>query len=109
AALMDTRLLAYRLKADGRVVLDSSIWKPLKVQNYPVAVTIANIGGELVVDPCLDEELAMDAKITITVDKDGKVCAIQKSGAGSFTPDQVLEAIDIAREKAEELRAKVMG
>ncbi|HDJ25848.1 MAG TPA: exosome complex protein Rrp42 [Candidatus Bathyarchaeota archaeon] len=108
AALMDTKLLGYRLKADGRAVLDSSIWKPLKVQNYPVAVTIANIGGELVVDPCLDEELAMDAKITITVDKDGKVCAIQKSGPGSFTPDQIMEAIDIAGEKAEELRAKLV-
>jgi len=108
AALMDTRLFGYRLE-DDRVLLDKSIWLQLQVENYPVAVTVANIGGELVVDPCLDEELAMDARITITIDKEGRVCAVQKGGPGTFTVDQVMEAIDIAREKASELREKVLG
>jgi len=67
------------------------------------------VGGELVVDPCLDEELAMDARLTITVNKDGNICAMQKGGPGSLTPAQVMEAIDIAREKAAELREKVLG
>ncbi len=109
AALSDTKLFGYQITEDERVVLDRSVMSPLQLQNYPVAVTVANIEGELVVDPCLDEELAMDAKLTITVDKDGLICAMQKSGPGSFTPEQVMEAIDIAREKAAELRAKVVG
>ena len=109
AALSDTKLFGYQITEDNRVVLDKSVWRPLELQNYPVAVTIANIGGELVVDPCLDEELAMDARLTVTIDKDGRICAMQKGGPGSFTVEQVMEAIDIAREKAEELRSKVMG
>jgi len=108
-ALLDTKLFGYQITDDGNVVLDRTIQKPLEVQDYPVAVTMANVGGELIVDPCLDEELSMDAKITISVDKDGNICAIQKSGPGSFTVDQVLEAIDIARKKAPELRSLVLG
>ena len=109
AALLDTKLFGYQVTENGNVVLDRSIWKPLEVQDYPVAVTVANVGGELIVDPCLDEELSMDAKITITVNKDGNICAIQKSGPGSFTVEQLMEAIDIAREKAPELRSLVLG
>jgi len=109
AALLDTKLFGYQMTEDGNVVLDRSVWRPLEVQDYPVAVTIANVGGELIVDPCLDEELSMDAKVTITVNKDGNICAVQKSGPGSFTVEQLMEAIDIAREKAPELRSFVLG
>ena len=108
AALTDTKLPGYQIEED-RVILDKSVWSPLPLQDYPVAITFASVGGELVVDPCLDEELAMEAKLTITVDKDGRVCAMQKSGPGSFSAEQVVEAIDIARDKAAELRSMVMG
>ncbi|RLI07179.1 RNA-binding protein [Candidatus Bathyarchaeota archaeon] len=108
-ALMDTELFGYRVTDDGNVVLDRSVREPLELEDYPVAITVANVGGELIVDPCLDEELSMDAKITISVDKDGNICAIQKSGPGSFTVEQVMEAIDIAKEKAPELREIVLG
>jgi len=108
AALSDAKLYGYQVE-DDRVFLDKSIWTPLPLQDQPVAVTLASIGGELVVDPCLEEELAMDARITITVNKDGDICAVQKGGPGFLTVEQVLGAIDIAREKAAELRAKVLG
>ncbi len=108
AALSNTKVLGYQIDEEGRILLDKSIWHPLELQNWPVAVSVANIGGELVVDPCLDEELAMEARLTITVDKDGRVCAMQKSGPGSFSAEQVMEAIDIARDKAAELRSMVM-
>ena len=108
AALTDTKLPGYQIEED-RVILDKSVWSPLPLQDYPVAITFASVGGELVVDPCLDEELAMDARLTITVNKDGNICAMQKGGPGFLTPEQVMEAIDIAREKAAELREKVLG
>jgi len=50
----------------------------------------------------------MDARFTMTVEKDGKICAIQKGGYGYFTAEQVFEASKIAREKAEEQRKLVV-
>jgi exosome complex RNA-binding protein Rrp42 (RNase PH superfamily) len=50
----------------------------------------------------------MDARLTMTLDKDGKICAIQKGGYGYLTTQQILEATKIAREKTEELRKLVV-
>jgi len=49
----------------------------------------------------------MDARISIAIDDDGNICAIQKGGSGYFTQEQVLEAAEIAKEKAEEMRKKL--
>jgi exosome complex component RRP42 len=73
-----------------------------------VAVTLAKINDKLVVDPWLEEEQVMDARLTMTIEKDGNICAIQKGGYGYFTPDQVVEASKIARQKAEEQRKQVV-
>jgi len=79
----------------------------LPLRKHPIAVTLAKINDNLVVDPWLEEEQIMDARITITVDDDGNICALQKGGSGYFTPKQVFEAVQIAREKADELRKKL--
>ena len=79
-------------------------YTPLPIRNYPIPVTFAKINGKLVVDPWLEEEQAMDARLTMTFDKEEKICAIQKGGYGYFTTQQILEAAKIAREKTGELR-----
>jgi len=78
------------------------------MRNYPVAVTFAKIGDKLVVDPWLDEEQIMDARLTMAVEKDNKICAMQKGGNGYFTTQQILEASKIAQEKSAELRKLVV-
>jgi len=83
-------------------------YAPLSVKNHPVAVTFAKINDKLLVDPWLEEEQVMDARITITTDKDGNICALQKGGYGFFSTQQILEAAKIAKEKAEELRKLVV-
>jgi exosome complex component RRP42 len=79
---------------------------PLKER--PVAVTIAKLNGKLVVDPKLEEEQVMEARLTITTIDNGNVCAIQKGGAGSFAREEVEQAYAMARVKAAELR-KLLG
>ena len=106
AALMNTKIPNYVVEGDEVKLLPG--YKPLPIQNYPIAVTIAKIGDKLVVDPWLEEEQVMDARLTITFEKDGRICAVQKGGYGYFTLEQVLEAVRIAREKAEELRKIVV-
>jgi exosome complex RNA-binding protein Rrp42 (RNase PH superfamily) len=70
-------------------------------------VTCAKIGDKLVVDPWLEEEQAMDARISMAIDDGFNICAIQKGENGFFEPKQVLEAAKIAKDKAKELRKQL--
>ena len=108
SALMSSRVAEYVVGKGGEVKAKSK-YVPLPVRSYPVSVTMARIDGDFVVDPSLDEEMVADARITVTTDKDGNVCALQKGGVGVFSVDDVLEAIDVAIEKSEELRRDFLG
>jgi exosome complex component RRP42 len=78
---------------------------PLPIADIPVFVTIAKIGDVLVVDPCYEEELVMDARITFALTRDNHVCAIQKGGRGSFTPEEIERALEMALNVAPRLRS----
>lgn len=102
AALMNTKIFNYQLKDEEIEIVPG--FTQLPVKNYPVAVTFAKIDGKLVVDPWLDEEEVMDARLTVTFEKDGKICAMQKGLEGVFTKEEILEAVSIGKQKAEEIR-----
>jgi len=106
AALLNTKMFNYEVK-EGEVKIKPG-YTPLPLRNHPVAVTFAKINDKLIVDPWLEEEQIMDARLTMTVDKDGKICALQKGGYGYFTTQQIFEAAKIAMEKTEELRKLVV-
>lgn len=106
AALLNTKMFNYELEG-GEIKIKPG-YTPLPIRNYPIAVTFAKINDKLILDPWLEEEQVMDARLTMTLDKDGKICAIQKGGYGYFTTQQILEAAKIAREKTEELRKVVV-
>ncbi|MEM2320061.1 MAG: exosome complex protein Rrp42 [Candidatus Bathyarchaeia archaeon] len=105
AALLNTKMFNYEIE-DGEVKIKPG-YTQLPVRRHPIAVTFAKINDKLVVDPWLEEEQVMDARITVTIDDDGNICALQKGGSGYFTLKQVMEAVQIAKEKAEELRKKL--
>jgi exosome complex component RRP42 len=105
-ALLNTKIFNYELEGDEvKIKTDRT---PLPVRKHPIAITFAKINDTLVVDPWLEEEQIMDARLTITTDDDGNICAVQKGGSGCFTSKQVLETAKIAKEKAEELRKKLV-
>jgi len=106
AALINTKVFKHEVK-DGEVEIKPGFVE-LPMRNYPIAVTFADIGGKLVVDPWLDEEEVMDARLTMTFDKDGNVCAIQKGGTGTLTRQQIVEAAKTAKQKADEIRKLVV-
>lgn len=107
AALLNTKMPIFEIER-GEVKRKSD-YKQLPIRNYPIAVTFAKIEDKLLVDPWLEEEQVIDARLTITIDKDDKICAIQKGGHGYFTMDEVLKAAKIAIEKSKELRKVVIG
>ena len=106
AALVNTKMFKYEVEEEEIIVKPG--YNPLPMQNYPIAVTFAKINGKLAVDPWLEEEQVMDARLTITTGKDGEICAVQKGGTGYFTTEQILEVAKIAKEKASEIRKLVV-
>jgi exosome complex component RRP42 len=102
AALLNTKIFNYEIK-EGKIEIKTG-YTPLQVTNYPIAVTLAKINNTLIADPWLEEERVMDARLTITLEKDEQICATQKSGSAPITREQISEALKIAREKAKELR-----
>jgi exosome complex component RRP42 len=105
AALLNTKMANYEIK-DGEVKIKPG-YQPLPLKKHPITVTCAKIGDKLVVDPLLEEEQVMDARISIAIDDDDNICAIQKGGSGYFEPKQVFEAAKIAKEKTHQLRKKL--
>jgi exosome complex component RRP42 len=77
---------------------------PLAMKEIPVGVTLAKIGSKLMIDPSLDEEAICETKLTVVSSSDGSVAGMQKMGSAPFTEAEIMEAIDMAREKATELR-----
>lgn len=105
AALLNTKMANYEI--DGGEVKIKPGYEPLPIKRHPITVTCAKIGDKLVVDPLLEEEQVMDARISMAIDDDDSICAIQKGGSGYFEPNQVFEAAKIAKEKTNELRKKL--
>jgi exosome complex component RRP42 len=107
AALLNSKMFKYTVK-DGEIVKKPG-YTPLPMVNYPISVTFAKIGNKLILDTGLDEEQVMDARLTMTMNKDGNICAIQKGGgSGYFTQEEISDATKIASEKTAELRKLVV-
>lgn len=105
AALLTSRIPKVSTSPNGNLVMEERV--PLPIGDSPVFVTIAKIGEALVVDPCYEEELVMDARITFAIDREDNVCAIQKGGRGSFSTNEIVKALDLALALAPELRSKL--
>ncbi|ADZ10399.1 3' exoribonuclease [Methanobacterium lacus] len=103
AALMNTRLPEAKI-IDDEVVLDYDNLIPLPINDTALMSTFAKIGEELIIDPSLEEEEVMGARLSIGITKDGNICAMQKGGEKTLTQEEVLKAVSIAKIKTAELR-----
>lgn len=101
AALMSTDIPAQR-EGKGQDM-------KMPINSIPLGITIVNIGGELMVDPGLSEEIVADMKMTIVSSQDGSISAMQKTGTGILTSQQLLKSVELASEKANEIREKYMA
>jgi exosome complex component RRP42 len=95
----------YEIK-DGEVKTKTG-YTPLPLNSRPITVTMAKINGKLLVDPGIEEEQVMEARISMAINDDGNICAVQKGCPGYFTPQELLEASKLAQEKAAEMRKKL--
>jgi|YelNatPaOPRAMG01_1025707.scaffolds.fasta_scaffold89949_3 exosome complex component RRP42 len=105
-ALLTAKIKSYEVK-NGELIYKNE-FTPLPIQNYPIPITFVKINDALLVDPSIEEERVMDARLTLTIDKDGKLCAIQKGGLKELTLNEIEKAVNIAIEKASENRNKIL-
>lgn len=81
---------------------------PLPVRDIPIATTAIEFSDVLMFDPDVDEESIANTKLTVISAANGSICGMQKSGTGTFKPDQIYRIVDIACEKAKEIREKFL-
>ena len=77
------------------------------ITTIPVSVTMGKIGNYIIVDPNSDEWDVMDARITITTDSDGNVCALQKGGDDGFSLDEIIKCGEISVNIGSKIREKL--
>lgn len=100
AALLDAKVPAqrYGLGEDFRV----------PIRNLPVAVTAAEVGGSIVVDPSIDEERIAGTRLTVVSNTDGSISGMQKSGKEPLTTEQINYIVDVALAQSQKLREKFL-
>ena len=91
---------------DGKIVETGELMQA-PINTVPVSVTMARIGDTIIADPTSEEEACMDARVTMTTDTEGRVCAVQKGGTGTFLVEQVNHIVATAISKGEEIRSKI--
>ncbi|MBW2980591.1 exosome complex protein Rrp42 [Candidatus Woesearchaeota archaeon] len=101
AALKDAHFPKY----DGeKVDYGEKTDEKLPLSREPLPVTVIKIGDKFIVDPLTDEERIIDARLTVASTEEGNLCAMQKGGEMPLTTDDISKMVDIALDKAKELR-----
>jgi exosome complex RNA-binding protein Rrp42 (RNase PH superfamily) len=76
----------------------------LSIHHMPISVTFSIFGEDtLVVDPSWKEEHCCNGKMTITLNAQHEMCAMQKAGGVALSVQKILEATLIAQVKVLEL------
>lgn len=108
SALMSTKLPKAEIGDSGRPVLKKDETTRLPISHRVVTVSIGRINGVLIVDPDIDEERVLEAKIAISFDEEGRIVGMQKMGMHPLSLDEVFKAVKLAKEKSKELHETLL-
>ena len=106
AALLTAKTPKWNMVDDKPTLVEGEEF-PLPTTTIPVSVTMGKIGNYIIVDPNGDEWDSMDARITITSDSDGNICALQKGGNDGFTQDEIIQCGEISVRVGSKIREKL--
>ncbi|MDR2966389.1 MAG: exosome complex protein Rrp42 [Methanobacteriaceae archaeon] len=102
AALMNTKIPVAEYKND-EIVIDEEATIDLPLKDKATMCTFVKIGDKIVLDPSLDEESILDARLSIGITESGNICAMQKGGDGSLSKEEILDVVKTAYSKKDEL------
>lgn len=103
AAMAALQTARFPKVVDGKVDYHQHTDEPLPIERIPIAVTICKIGENLFVDPTMQEQELLDARVTMTLVGD-TLHAMQKGGDVPISEAEVQAMIPLVKEKAAELR-----
>ncbi len=103
AAVLTCKVPKWEMKDDVPTLVEGQESDP-PITTIPVSVTMGRIGDYIIVDPTLEEWECLDARITITTNSDGNICALQKGGSDGFSFEQLIKCSEIAITKGKEIR-----
>lgn len=89
---------------DGVVNWEKKTSKKLPMNEKPIPVSFVKIKNSFFMDPNLEEEEVMGARITVTTKDNGNIVAIQKGGTEGLDQDEVKKAFELSVKKGKELR-----
>ncbi|MDP3916684.1 MAG: exosome complex protein Rrp42 [Nanoarchaeota archaeon] len=103
AALKDAKFPEYDKKT-FEIDYKKLTSKNISLEDEPIEVTVIKIKDDYLVDPSVEEEEWLDARLTVAFLKDGDICAMQKGGNGMLSTEDINKMIDIAQDKVIVLR-----
>ena len=106
AAILSSRTPKWKLVNDVPTLQEDQD-TDVPINTIPVSITMGKIGNYIIVDPNSDEWSIMDARITITTDSDGNICALQKGGNAGFTLDELVKCSEISIRVSSQVREKL--
>lgn len=104
AALKDTKFPKYE---DEKIDYMEHTKEKLPLKKEPIALTVFKMDGNFLVDPLIEEEENADARMTVTTEKEGTICSLQKGGDSPLTVEEIDKMVEIAQKKVAELRSKL--
>jgi exosome complex component RRP42 len=104
SALRNSKIPGYKVSKTNEIT-ETGKNKKLKLRCEPIPITITKIDQYFIVDATADEEEVADGRLTVTLDEKNNVTTLQKSGPVGFTIDEIKKSINIATEKAAEIRS----
>lgn len=106
AALLSAKIPTAKVVDDDQIEWGGE-YTPLPIESIPMTLTFAKIGGTIILDPDLAEEMVLDARITFTIDEDDMITSMQKGGTGTFSFEEIVECAKKAVPISRNLRDKL--
>ena len=103
AALKDAKFPKYDEKS-YKIIYEERTNKGITLKELPIPITVVKVKDKLLIDPTLDEENCIEARLTITTLEDGRICALQKGGEGPLDATEIENMVELAVKKSKELR-----
>ena len=94
-------------KIENEKVVRGDYERDVPINYKPVTVTVCKYGDTIFIDPVVEEENIIEAKLAVAVRDDDKICAMQKQGRKPLKIQDIENMVDFAVNKTKELRKLV--
>jgi len=88
---------------DDKIVFGEYTKDKVKLEKFPINFTFGKIGKHIIIDPSMEEEKFLDARLTLAVDNK-HIHSMQKNGNGILTLEEIEQIIEIAFRKEIEVK-----